>query len=78
MTLFGNGRPVDGIADDDQVAVVVEGSGEVAAALELGRHVAQLQRAGVGPRQELLVPEEEQLVAAAVELPASTTGPPTL
>src|SRR4029450_5081021 len=40
---------------------------EIATPFEFGRHAPLVQAPGVGARQEILRPEEEQLVATAVE-----------
>ena len=47
--------------------LVVERLREVSVPLELGRHPALLQAAGIGAGENVLRPEEEQLVAAPVE-----------
>ena len=63
------------IADEDQPALVVERLREVALPLERRRHAPLIQAARIGPRQQVLRPEEEQLVAPLVEVAPRESAP---
>lgn len=58
------------VTDVDQATLLVEGLREIAATFELRGHPALVQPPGVGARENILRPEEEQLVPVAVELRA--------
>ena len=55
------------IADENQLIVLVPGLREIALPFERRRHPALVQAAGIGAREPVLRPEEEQLVAVLVE-----------
>src|SRR5207248_7202412 len=58
------------IADEDQPALAVEGLREVSLALERGGNPPLIDVARIGAAEDILRPEEEQLVAALVEVQA--------
>src|SRR4029453_4699018 len=56
------------VADENQLPSAVKRLREVARALELRRHPPLVEATGIRARQDVLRPEEEQLVASVVEL----------
>src|SRR6202022_3903601 len=63
------------VANEDETARAVQCLREVAAPFERGRHTALVEPARVGAREEILRPEEEELVPFRVEPSRQQHGP---